>query len=166
MATDILAELASTKDNFLKALGAFKPGEFNTIPFPDSWTAGQVAEHVFKSVNGVPHLLSTEGIAPDRDPAQNVPNLRAMFLDFETKMKSPPFILPSDEPKDEAQLTQALADQLSAIIETAKDKDLTLIIRDFEFPGSGPVSRLELLNFISVHTQRHTHQLQNICKLM
>lgn len=165
MATDILAELITTKDSFFNALGAFTRKQFNTIPFEGSWTPGQVAEHIYKSVAGVPFLLSTDGISADRDPALNVAGIRQMFLDFSTKMKSPGFVLPSDEPKDLAVLTQLLKETFTATIDTAQGKDLNLIIPDFEFPGSGPVSRLELLNFISVHTQRHTHQLQQIRKL-
>ncbi|QKJ32056.1 DinB family protein [Mucilaginibacter mali] len=165
MATDILAELITTKDNFFNALGAFTREQFNTTPLEGSWTPGQVAEHIYKSVAGVPHLLGTDGISADRDPALNVAGIRQMFLDFSTKMKSPGFVLPSNEPKDLVVLTRSLKEAFTATIDTAQGKDLNLIIPDFEFPGSGPLSRLELLNFISVHTQRHTHQLQQIRKL-
>ncbi|MES2275681.1 MAG: DinB family protein [Bacteroidota bacterium] len=162
MAADILAELATTRTGLLESLAPFNQEQFNTVPFEGSWTPGQVAEHVYKSIQGVPHLLNGEALTPDRDPALNVANLRHMFLDFSTKMKSPDFILPSDEPKDRAALVQSLADSLAAIIQSAQTKDLDLIIKDFEFPGSGPVTRLELLNFISVHTQRHAHQLRKM----
>lgn len=164
MEASILTELTTTRDKFINALAAFTQEQFNTVPFKGSWTAGQVAEHVYKSVAGVPHLLSAEGIPADRDPAQNVDGIRRMFLDFSTKLQSPDFILPSEEPKDLVALTASLTGALNAIIDTAKDQDLNLIIKDFEFPGSGPLSRVELLNFISVHTQRHTHQLQEIRK--
>jgi hypothetical protein len=164
MAKDISAELTATKENLLKVLKNFKQEEFNKVPFKDSWTAGQVAEHIYKSVKGGPYLLNNEGLPTQRNPEQNVPNLRAMFLDFSTKMKSPDFILPSNEPKDKNELTKLLDESLTGIIDAAKKQDPTLTVKDFEFPGSGPVTRIELLNFISVHTQRHIHQLQNICE--
>lgn len=162
MATEIWNELTETRAGFLQALKLFTPENFNIIPFEGSWTPGQVAEHVFKSIDGVPQLISGDAKPTERDPEQNVPQLRAMFLDFSTKMKSPPFILPSDEPKDLATLTQKLDEKLTAIIATAKTIDTTLTVANFEFPGSGPVTRIEMLNFISVHTQRHTHQLKEI----
>lgn len=164
MATEIETELATTREAFLQALSLFNQDNFNTVPFEGSWTPGQVAEHVFKSVDGTPALLKADAKPTERDPALHVPNLRAMFLDFETKMKSPPFILPSDAPKDLASLIKALDDRLTAIIEATKTIDLTLTIANFEFPGSGPVTRLELVNFVSVHTQRHAHQLKEIRK--
>jgi hypothetical protein len=162
MAKDISAELTATKENLLKVLKDFKQEEFNKVPFKDSWTAGQVAEHIYKSVKGGPYLLNNEGLPTQRHPEQNVPNLRAMFLDFSIKMKSPDFILPSNEPKDKNELTKLLDESLTGIIDAAKKQDPTLTVKDFEFPGSGPVTRIELLNFISVHTQRHIHHLQNI----
>jgi hypothetical protein len=166
MATEISAELATAKDNLLKVLAGFTPEEFNKVPFQDSWTAGQVAEHVYKSVNGTPGLLNNEDLPTQRDPEQGVPQIRAMFLDFSTKMKSPKYILPSDEPKDKDQLCKLLDENLTGVIDAAKKQDPTLTIKDFEFPGSGPVTRIELLNFISVHVQRHIHQLENICKAL
>lgn len=162
MTTGILTELAATKDGLLEALALFTPDDFNTEPFEGSWTAGQVAEHVFKSVAHVPQLIIGGSKPTERDPAQNVPNLRHMFLDFETKMKSPDFILPSGAPKGLAKLTQSLKETFEAIIKNAREADLTLTLTEFQFPGSGEITRLELVNFISVHTQRHIHQLKNI----
>jgi uncharacterized damage-inducible protein DinB len=164
MENHIATELAQAKEGLIKALSTFKPEEFNKIPFKDSWTAGQVAEHVYKSIKGAPQLLTAEGLPTQRDPEQNVAGLRQMFLDFTTKMKSPDFILPSDEPKDKDDMMQKLNESFDGIIAAAKTQDANLTVKDFEFPGSGPVTRIELLNFISVHTQRHTHQLQNICE--
>lgn len=164
MATTILAELTTAKDAFLKTLALFTQDNFNTVPFEGSWTAGQVAQHIFKSIDGVPYLITGGSKPTRRDPAQNVPGLRQMFLDFETKMKSPHFILPDDSPKDLQQFVQALKEKFDAIIKNSTGAYLALTITEFEFPGMGKVTRLELLNFISVHTQRHTHQLKEIKK--
>jgi uncharacterized damage-inducible protein DinB len=162
MAKQIWDELADAKKGLLHALSLFNSDNFNVIPFEDSWTGGQVAEHVYKSIQGVPQLLTGASQPTERDPAMAVPQLRKMFLDFETKMQSPPFILPSNEPKDLISLTKQLDETLAAIIDAAQNVDLTLTIVGFEFPGSGPLTRLELVNFISVHAQRHTWQLYNI----
>ncbi|MBW4889805.1 DinB family protein [Mucilaginibacter sp. HMF5004] len=166
MEKHIATELTNAGDNFLKALSLFTPEEFNKVPFKDSWTAGQIAEHIYKSIKGVPELLTAKGLPTQRDPEQNVAGIRQMFLDFSTKMKSPDFILPSNDTKDKADLMKKLDENFSSIIAAAKTQDHTLTIKDFEFPGSGPVTRIELLNFISVHTQRHTHQLQKVSEAM
>ena len=162
----ITEELSLTRQHLLQALALFSESNFNAVPFEGSWTAGQVTEHIFKSINGTPHLLTGPSVPANRDPSANVAGLRALFLDFTTKMKSPDFILPSDDPKDYTTLTQTVAGILNAIIEVSKTIDTSHIITGFDFPGVGPLTRIELLNFISVHTQRHTHQLKEIQKRM
>ena len=164
MAKQIWNELAETKKGLLHALSLFTQDNFNTVPFEDSWTAGQVAEHLYKSLKGGPQLLNGGNKPTERDPAQNVAGLRKMFLDFSIKMKSPDFILPGDEPKEQAELTRLLDETLSAIIEVAAKVDLNLTLTEFQFPGSEDTTRLELVNFMSVHTQRHTWQLYNMHK--
>jgi len=164
MAKQIWDELAETKKGLLHALSLFNQDNFNIVPFEGSWTAGQVAEHVYKSLNGVPQLLNGGNKPTERDPAENVPGLRKMFLDFSIKMKSPDFILPGNEPKDLAELTRQLDETLTAIIDVAQKVDLMLTLTEFQFPGGGETTRLELVNFMSVHTQRHTWQLYNMHK--
>ena len=164
MITSITEELSLTRQHLLQALSLFSAADFNIVPFTGSWTAGQVTEHIFKSINGVPHLLTGASMPTERDPARNVAQLRALFLDFTAKMKSPDFVLPSNEPKTYATLVKGVAEILTAIIDVSKTIDTSLTIANFDFPGSGPLTRLELLHFISVHTQRHTHQLKDIHK--
>ena len=164
MATQIWDELADAKKGLLHALSLFDQDNFNKVPFEGSWTAGQVAEHVYKSVSGVPQLLNGGSKPTDRGPAANVTGLRKMFLDLSIKMTSPDFILPSDQPKDLAALTRKLDEALTAIIDTAQKADLNLTLTEFQFPGGGETTRLELVNFMSVHTQRHSWQLYNIHK--
>ncbi len=164
MTTTITEELGLTKQHLIQTLGLFSAADFNIVPFEGSWTAGQVTEHIFKSINGAPQLLTGASTPTQRDPNQNVAHLRGLFLDFTTKMKSPEFILPSNEPKSYTTLVNGVAEILTAVIEVSKTIDTSLTIANFEFPKSGPLTRIELLNFISVHTQRHTHQLKEIRK--
>ncbi|GAB3931095.1 DinB family protein [Mucilaginibacter myungsuensis] len=162
MKTDIITELKTTREGFLNALALSDHSNFNTIPFEGSWTAGQVAEHIYKSIDGMPGLLSGDAKPTERDPNMMTAGLREMFLNFETKMQSPDFILPSDEPKELASLTQQIGDTLNGIIEAGQHIDVNLTVVGFEFPNAGPVTRIELLNFVSVHVQRHAHQLKQI----
>lgn len=160
----ITDELALTKQHLLQALALFSAADFNIVPFEGSWTAGQVTEHIFKSINGAPHLLTGDSTPTQRDPEQYVAQLRGIFLDFSTKLKSPDFILPSNEPKTYSTLVNGVTEILDAIIEVSKTIDTSLTVTGFEFPGFGKLTRIELLNFLSVHTQRHTHQLKEIHK--
>ena len=162
MKNELLAEIADTKEALLNALNKFDNQNINTIPFEGSWTGGQVAEHVLKSASGVLAALEGDTRPADRDPEQNVAQLRELFLNFGIKFKSPDFIVPSDDPKDKDFLIKALKKTFEGIEKNTASDDLSRICTTFEMPALGYLSRSEFINFTYAHTQRHTHQLNNI----
>ena len=157
-------EITATKVALLKAIDGLDQDNINTVPFEGSWTGGQVAEHVLKSAAGVLTAITGEAKPAERDPEQHVQMLADAFLNFEVKMKSPDFIIPSDEPKDKGYLVAALEKTFDSIARVAETDDLTLICTTFEMPMLGYLSRSEFINFTVFHTKRHTHQLENILK--
>ena len=164
MATELKTEIKETQTALLQTLAAFNPEQLNTVPFDGSWTAGQVSEHLIKAVSA--GLLYGNTTETERPPDVMVKPLREQFLDFSTKMKSPDFIIPSDGPHDKQELTGQLQKIWEEIAEAASTLDLTKTCLDFELPGAGHLTRLEWLNFMIVHTKRHTHQLNNIYKAL
>ncbi len=162
MKNELSAEIAGTRDVLINVLNSFNEENINEVPFEGSWTGGQVAEHVLKSASGVLAALEGDTKLADRDPEQNVAQLRELFLNFDIKFKSPDFIIPSDEPKDKDFLIKALSTTFDGIEKSAASDDLTLICTTFEMPVMGYLSRSEFINFTSVHTQRHIRQLSNI----
>jgi len=162
MKNDLPAEIANAKEALLTALGKFDDETINTVPFEGSWTGGQVAEHVLKSASGVMAALEGDTKPADRNPEQNVQQLRELFLNFNIKMQSPDFIIPSNDPKDIDFLVKALSRTFDGIEKSAVSDDLSLICTTFEMPVMGYLSRSEFINFTYAHTQRHTHQLNNI----
>ena len=162
MKNDLTGELLTTKNNLLQALDSFDSENINTVPFEESWTAGQVARHVLKSASGVSQALNGPVKVTDRDPGQHLKLLGDIFLNFDVKMKSPDFVLPDEEPKDKSILNGMLGDTFDGIIKVAGFEDLDMICTTFEMPNLGFLSRKEFICFTIVHTQRHIHQLRNI----
>jgi hypothetical protein len=160
---NLVTELQSAKAGLTEVIVAIPDEQFNKVPFEDSWTAAQVSEHIFKAL-GVEVLYGATK-PTDRVPDEKVAEVM-IFLDFTIKMKSPDFILPSDEPQDKAPLLNGLEDKLNKLIEAAQTLDLTLTCLDFEIPEIGAFTRLEFLWFYVFHTKRHIHQLQNITKAL
>jgi hypothetical protein len=159
---ELVTELNMNTSELLQVLAQFSKEEFNTIPFEGGWTAGQVAEHLYKSESGVPSLFQTRLVKTERDPDEKTEVIRSVFLDFSTKMKSPDFILPTESEKDPQEMADAFAANrktVKAIIATA---DLTQTIADVSFPKLGTFTGLEWICFMSCHSQRHTHQLKKI----
>ncbi|MFB9845150.1 DinB family protein [Mucilaginibacter ginsenosidivorans] len=166
MKNELAAEILSTKEILLKALGSFTGLNINQVPFEGSWTGGQVGEHVLKSASGILQTITGPVKPADRDPEQNVQPLADSFLNFEIKFQSPDFIIPSDEPKDRDYLLTALNDAFEGIRQVTESADLNLVCTGFEMPVIGQMTRLEFINFTVFHTKRHTHQLNNILKYL
>lgn len=147
----------------LAALAAFNNTDFNKVPFAGSWTGGQVAEHLLKSIEGIPGLLAGD-TAPTagREPDSHVQTIEDIFLDFDTKMQSPEFILPGEGTHDVKAMLQAYRATIDAIAEKARTLDLSLSCTAFEFPQVGYFTRWEWISFGICHTLRHARQLRNI----
>jgi hypothetical protein len=162
MKNNLLDDLESTKTELLETLGRFSDQNINTVPFEGSWTGGQVAEHILISASAVAGALGGPAEPADRDPEQHIQLFEQVFLNFDHKLKSPDFILPSDEPKNKQAMLNALGETFTNIEHAATKGELDLICTGFDMPTIGKLSRKELIFFTIVHTKRHIHQLKNI----
>ena len=158
----IANNIENTSKELLQVIFSIPREKFDTIPFEGSWTAGQVAEHVLKSCSGLVEVLEGNVKPTNRNAEEHVPMLREIFLNFDHKMKSPEFILPTHDAHDRQVIAAELANALAGIAAVAKVEDLNMTCIDFEMPNLGQLTRIELINFVDVHTQRHIHQLKNI----
>jgi len=162
MEKQLIKEVESTADELLKLIDSFEQERFNEVPFKDSWTPGQVAEHVFLSASGILNAVNGNTVPTQRDPHQMVAPLREAFLNFSIKMQSPDFILPSDEPKDKGALMQAMKNTWTGLARAVRTQDLNATCLDFEMPTVGTLTRVEWISFAVVHTQRHIWQLKKM----
>lgn len=164
MSKEIINQLEAALGETLQLLSSFSEMEMNTVPFEGSWTAAQVCQHLYKSEDGMDQLLKAPTKPADRNPEEKAAWLREIFLNFETKMKSPDFILPEDKHYDKAELEGPLKDTKDKMVEAAFKADLSEIA---PLPDGHPFqgnTKLEMLHFITYHTMRHNHQLKNIRK--
>ena len=158
----LLKDLERTTRELLQVLGEFTNEQFNSLPFEGSWTAGQVADHLFRAERGAPALMTGNTEQTTRDPEQFVKPLDDAFLDFSTKMKSPDFILPSNGPHDPGEYYNKFEAIRKNIQELAAKLDLTKTCTGFDMPKIGHMTRFELLRFTVAHSTRHIRQLNNI----
>lgn len=166
MTNDLLTQFQETTVDLLQTVSLFTQEQFNTIPFEESWTAAQVAEHLFKAESGLPKVLQGNTGPTARPVDQNVAMIKQIFLDFTHKMKSPAFIIPS--PAEVIQDKEALYTGLKAnrmeLERLFSIVDLSLTYTDFPLPNLGELTGVEWLVFLTSHSIRHIHQLKNIHK--
>lgn len=162
MKNDILNEYKAITEDLLNTVNSFTNDNINTVPFKDSWTAAQVADHILKSEANMPQLLAGPSIEANRDPEEKKQTLASVFLDYTSKMKSPDFIIPTNNPLEKATVLNNIKTKSEEIIAAINNNDMAQIRTAFEIPGMGPFTGAEFMWFIIFHTQRHTHQLKNI----
>jgi len=145
-----------------KAVLRFNETNFNQKIPGSNWSPAMVAQHLILAGTGIDQILLGNTATTEGEPDGKVGQLKGIFLDFSTKFTSPKFI----EPVDQNYLVQLQQEKLNSIgqsiINIVPDLDLTLTCLDFEFPGMGYLTRFELVSFVIFHTQRHTHQLNNM----
>ena len=164
LSTVVAAQVEAVKDKLLQTLKPVKQDEINHIPFAGSWTPGQVGEHINLSVSGMIDILGAPARATTREPDQYVKGIRDMFLNFRLKFQAAQNITPTAEHHDKIALITTLTDTFQKFIDIILSEDLTGTFPDAQFPGIGPLTRLEWVYLTIYHTQRHIHQLKEMRK--
>jgi hypothetical protein len=156
---EILNEFEAATYAYMHAVKLFSQQQINEAPYEGCWTAAQITDHIFQSDNAVLKALHGPSQPANRPPDQGIDNLKAIFLDFSTKLKSPDFIIPDNIEHDKENLVSAFKSQRELIGKAIKTLDLTATV---SMPIFGEPTRLELISFVIFHTQRHTNQVRNI----
>jgi uncharacterized damage-inducible protein DinB len=162
MKDELIARFEETTKDLLKTLSSVSQEEFNKIPFEDSWTAGQVAEHLFKSESNIPKVLKGNSKETERDPFEKTGIIQKVFLDFNTKLKSPESILPSEEKKETKFFIRGFEGTRKELKNLMQTKDLTRTFTDFPFPQLGEFTGWEWICFAVSHSKRHIRQMKII----
>ncbi len=158
---NLINNITKTFDGLVNTLFKANDTDLNKIPFENSWSIGQVAEHIILCGNGIPDS-KTEISTRQKD--EKVPVLKDIFLNMDEKSKADPALTPhgvTHKQEDLVNQIKAVKEKLCLI---AEEKDLNDICLDMEFPTLGLLTRYEWLSFICFHTQRHTRQIENIIK--
>jgi len=155
----LFRSLDETTDEFFQFVSSFDDDGINTIPFKNSWTAAQVADHVTKSNRSVIQSLQVAGKISKRGADERAEELKQLFLNFSTKLHSPDFILPARDIYDKEKLLSDLKDSIDEIRYLSESVNL---FESLDHRAFGDITKLEILHFVVYHTQRHIHQLDKI----
>jgi hypothetical protein len=161
---ELLKAFEQTIEDLIAHISSFSETELNSVPFEGSWTAGQVARHLLRSYSGAPQFLQGPVKRTERYPAQFVEPLRESFANLSdtNKFKSPDFIIPEEKLYTNEELLEPIRNVCRQIVSVTGPLDLTETCTAFALPVIGEMTRLEWINFMIIHTQRHIHQLNNI----
>ena len=159
MQLEINNELIETNRQFLNLFSRFDEEQINEVPFAGSWTPAQVAEHVIKSETFIKNAMNATGKVVARKSDERVPELKNVFLNFNTKLQSPQFILPEEKKYDKKELIEKFNSATASFAIILENINSSEVIVD---PALGELTKEEMTHFVVYHTQRHIHQLQTI----
>jgi hypothetical protein len=148
-------------DELLSLLEPLDDERVNRIPFPGSWTAGQLGEHLLKSYRAI-DLSRVQSEPCPRPSGEKSPRIDAVFLDFTTKYQPPEFIVPSAERISGRDLVESLRQTVDGIAAFVRERDLSFTCPDFAIIGFGELTAQEWIRFLTAHSRRHVRQLKNI----
>lgn len=158
--TAILNEIDESVAEVNQLVAPLSEDAVNETPAAGGWSAAQVLRHLIKSTARMGSVMHTDAPMPDRDPRARFPELDKTFKDYTTKLKSPEFIIPEPGPYRKQEVLDAFNDSFQRLKEaTNAQDDLSGMLAGLPL---GPVTKIELLHFVSIHLKRHVHQLRNI----
>lgn len=160
MKEQLISEFDKTTRDLFETLSLFSNEDFNKIPFEGSWTAGQVAEHLFKSESNIPKVINGNSRKTDRDLFEKTVIIKKVFLDYTTKLQSPEFILPTEGEKDKNHFIKAFEGTRKELRNLIGSKDLNRTFTDFPFPQLGEFTGWEWICFATSHSARHIRQMK------
>jgi hypothetical protein len=164
MKTQLISDVENTGSTLLQLLASFTEPQLNKVPFEGSWTAAQVAEHIWKA--GDCGVLYGPAAPVNRPPDEKTEAIRALFLNFDIKMTAPEIVRPGNNYHTIETALTNIDHTWKKLLTAAGTLELSEECSSFELPGFGPFTRYEWVQFINVHTQRHIRQLQNIQALI
>lgn len=162
-----------TKDNLLSALDQntdalisqilrFESALFDKQPADGSWSAAQLTEHIYVLDRLIYNILTGETEASARAADEKVSIIQSVMNNRTRTISAPDPIVPLGKVKDQQILiTKIIAarKEIHALIQTA---DLSPVCLGFIHKGFGPMTRLEWIEFLMIHSERHFHQYQRI----
>jgi hypothetical protein len=157
----ILSDFIAIKNELLSLLEPLDEEQMNRIPFPGSWTAGQLGEHLLKSYRAI-DLSKVLASPSSRLGDEKCPQIDAVFLDFTTKYPPPDFIVPSAGTISGRKLADDLRKTADGIATYVGGRDLSFTCPEFEVIGFGDLTAHEWIHFLTAHSKRHVRQLRNI----
>lgn len=162
---ELIIEIENVNREFIQTLYQFTEKELNKIQQEESWTAGQVTEHIIKSNGGIlTQLLNGDANPTTRPFAEQVDLIKKIFRSKD-KIKTAPALEPGKRPHTLEDLMKSLNQQKVQQLETIKVKELKELSSELQFPPApNGLTRYEWIIFMIEHTRRHCKQIENIYK--
>ncbi len=158
----IARDINRSAERLIEAITNFPEDKFNLKPSADSWSAGEVAEHLIIIGRGQSRILAKPARPiTGRDPLGKLDEMRGRMSDFTDKVVAMDPVLPTGNPITKTDAIQQIKDNTKAILDGVATEDLTMMtpITNRLF---GELTRAEWIYFAIYHCERHIQQMERI----
>lgn len=157
----LLTDIKQSLNGFIDLYATLDEKKINDTPSDGVWSAGELGQHVVLATEGG---VSSKTKPADRPADKWVDDIKQTFLDFDSKFKSPPFLVPARTAYTKEGILRALKHNLQIQLQTAQNDDLTKLHLEIALPGWGYLTGYEWMKLMIYHVQRHTVQLEKYVK--
>ena len=162
----LLSQLDANTDQLIVQVLHFKPELFDQQPPDGSWSAAQLTEHIYVLDRLIYNILTGETEPATRAADEKVNTIQAVLTNRSRTISAPDPIVPLGKVKEQQLLITKIIAARKDIHQFIQTSDLSAICLGFIHKGFGPMTRLEWIEFLIVHSQRHFHQYQRIANTL
>jgi len=156
----VIRDIEQSALELRQVLGGFSAEQFNYKSSDQSWSPGQLAEHILLFDILINRILKGEFKKAERPADEMLESIRKYFANQEKTIPLSPIVMPSDTLKDRAALTEKINLQRHQFVWVVKTMDLSPVCLSFVHPELGELTRLEWIYFGIAHTARCAAQLR------
>jgi hypothetical protein len=159
---DLAEKIDESLKQVLETIASVPEKDFNYRQNPETWSAGEVLEHLCILEELIYSLFSGPLEKTDRSPDEKINLIRATFLNLDKKLNAPSPIGPTVGNKDYSSLINRYNTIRKKLKEAAETQDLNYLCLGFEHRFFGKLTKFEWLYFCYYHSLRHCEQIKNI----
>ena len=166
--TKKVAKLEHEKQTMLKKVEGLSIKQLNQQPEANSWSAGQVIDHLLGAENKVMDYIEKKIQDPTvLKPASLKTKLRSTILNISLKssikFKAPKAVAIAAENNDLVQLTNDWNQTRERLNKLLKNLDKSLLDKEiFRHPTAGRINMYQTLEFMTLHINHHQMQIDSI----
>lgn len=158
----LATELSLNTDRLISALRRFDLKTFNEKPGPQSWSAGEIAEHLLLFDLRTANVLAGKQGSASRDDDSVVSAITTRLQDRSNRIDAPEALLPSPAAKEQEALLEQLRHQRDRLVRLIDTMDVNAVLPETPHRLFGPLTAAEWIRLTILHTERHLVQLGNL----
>lgn len=157
-------QIHQVQQDLQHSIQAFPNEQFNLVPSYGGWTAGQVAQHIDLSLNGIADIMNAPAVKAERPTDEKIPMVAGIFVDDNKKFKAAMDITPDAPPHEANDLLRSINGKLDGIRQSLDNHDVNELCSVADVPFFGTMTRNEWGHLVLYHTQRHVRQMKRIAQ--